>query len=123
MPGYGDPPKGSQFKPGQSGNPKGQPKKLPALNELLSDVLGDDGSGKSAARAIINALHKRAIKGDVRAAEILLERAYGKVKQDIEQHTTLKDERPDISLLTPEQRRQLADIQLQLRGGRSEAKV
>lgn len=108
------------FKPGESGNPKGRPKKLPALDDLLADVLGDDGSGKSEAKAILEALHKRAIKGDVRAAEVLLERAYGKVKQEIDQQTTVKDERIDVSKLTPEQRRYLADLQLQLRSGRSE---
>lgn len=43
-----------------------------------------------------------------------------KDKQDVEQTTTIKDERPDVSILSPEQRRVLADIQLQLRGGRSE---
>jgi hypothetical protein len=110
----------TKFKKGESGNPKGRAKKLPALDDLLSEVLGEDGEGESAAKEIIKALHRRAIKGDVRAAEVLLERAYGKVKQDIEQHTILRDERPDISILSPEQRRILATIQLQLRSGRSE---
>lgn len=90
MSGYADPPKHTQFKKGQSGNPAGKPKKLPAIDDLLSEVLGDDGSGKSEARAIIEALHKRAKKGDVRAAELLLERAYGKPKQPIEHSGEIK---------------------------------
>lgn len=73
----------TQFKPGQSGNPKGRPK-LPDIKELLAKVLGDEKDGKSAAEAILAALRAKAARGDVRAAELLLDRAYGKPKQDIE---------------------------------------
>jgi hypothetical protein len=72
------------FKKGQSGNPNGRPKKIPELRELLANVLGDEKDGKSAAEAILMALRNKAIKGDVRAAELLLDRAYGKVKQEAE---------------------------------------
>lgn len=70
-----------KFKKGQTGNPNGRPKKIPAIDELLADVLGEQ-DGKSVAKDIINALVTKAKKGDVRAAELLLERTYGKVKQD-----------------------------------------
>lgn len=73
-----------KFPKGKSGNPKGRPKKLPELDELLNDILGSEDESKSEAALIIHALVKRAKKGDVRAAEVLLERAYGKVKQPIE---------------------------------------
>lgn len=72
------------FKKGQSGNPNGRPKKIPELRELLANVLGDEKDGKSAAEAILMALRNKAIKGDVRAAELLLDRAYGKAKQDFD---------------------------------------
>ena len=72
------------FKKGQTGNPNGRPKKLPAIDELLDKVLGTDGSGKSEAEAILNALKAKAKRGDVRAAELLLDRAYGKAKQAIQ---------------------------------------
>jgi hypothetical protein len=72
------------FKKGQSGNPNGRPKKIPELRELLANVLGDEKDGKTAAEAILMALRAKATKGDVRAAELLLDRAYGKPKQDIE---------------------------------------
>ena len=62
----------------------GRPKKIPELRELLANVLGDEKDGKSAAEAILMALRNKAIKGDVRAAELLLDRAYGKAKQDFE---------------------------------------
>jgi hypothetical protein len=73
-----------KWKKGQSGNVAGRPKKLPELRELLANVLGDEKDGKSAAEAILMALRAKATKGDVRAAELLLDRAYGKPKQDID---------------------------------------
>jgi len=72
------------FKKGQSGNPKGRPKKIPELRELLANVLGDEKDGKTAAEAILMAIRNKAIKGDVRAAELLLDRAYGKPKSELE---------------------------------------
>jgi hypothetical protein len=83
------PPKHSQFKKGTTGNPNGRPKKIPELRELLANVLGDEKDGKSAAEAILMALRNKAIKGDVRAAELLLDRAYGKVKDPDPQPTNL----------------------------------
>lgn len=71
------------FKKGESGNPKGRPPKLPGLDVLLSEVLGEEKDGKTAAQVILMALRARAAKGDVRAAELLLDRAYGKAKQEI----------------------------------------
>lgn len=78
-------PKGAKpFKKGKSGNPNGRPKKLPQLDELLADVLGEEKDGIEAAKAILMALRAKATKGDVRAAEVLLDRAYGKAKQAID---------------------------------------
>lgn len=72
------------YKKGQCGNPKGRPKKLPGIDALLDKVLGADEAGKSDAEAILVALKNRAKRGDVRAAELLLDRAYGKPKQKTE---------------------------------------
>lgn len=77
-----------RFKKGQSGNPKGRPKKIPQLDVLLAEVLGDEQNGITAAQAILMALRKKAARGDVRAAEVLLDRAYGKAKQ-INEHTVV----------------------------------
>jgi hypothetical protein len=73
-----------KMKKGQTLNPNGRPKKLPELRELLANVLGDEKDGKTAAEAILMALRAKAAKGDVRAAELLLDRAYGKPKQDVD---------------------------------------
>lgn len=77
------PSNGRKFKPGQSGNPKGRPKKIPSLDKLLNEVLGSADDQDSEMKEVIEALTVRAKKGDVRAAEVLLERAYGKPKQEI----------------------------------------
>jgi hypothetical protein len=79
------PNKETQFKKGQSGNPKGRPKKpLPILEEILSDILNDKQNGISALEAMLMALRARAVKGDIKSIELFLDRAYGKAKQSFE---------------------------------------
>lgn len=73
-----------KFKKGQSGNPKGRPRKLPELDKLLAEVLGEEKDGTTAAEAILKALRLKAAKGDVRAAELILNRAYGKAKEQVD---------------------------------------
>lgn len=73
-------PKGAKpFKEGESGNPNGRPKKLPKLDEMLADVMGEEQNGMTAAIAILKKLRQKAIAGDTKSAEILLDRSYGKV--------------------------------------------
>ena len=61
-------------------NRQGRPPKLPELEKLLAEVLGAEVNNRSAMKMILAALCKKAQKGDVRAAEILMDRAYGKLK-------------------------------------------
>lgn len=75
--------KGNRWKKGESGNPKGRPK-LPSMKTIMESVLGDIQNGKSAAEAIMMAMRNKAIRGDVRAAEFIIDRAYGKAKENIE---------------------------------------
>jgi hypothetical protein len=78
--GYGKPPKHTRFKPGQSGNPRGRPKgtknlKTDLMEELGEKILireGDHARQVSKQRALVKALLTRALKGDVRAANLLL---------------------------------------------------
>ena len=76
------------LKPIQKGevrNPNGaKGRKLPGLDILLAEVLGEETKGVTAALQMIQALQKKAAKGDVRAAELLMNRAYGKVKENID---------------------------------------
>lgn len=71
----------TKFKKGQTGNPKGRPPKLPKLDELLASVMSEERNGLTAAEAVLRALIVKATKGDVRAAEALLDRAFGKAVQ------------------------------------------
>jgi len=67
------------YKPGQSGNLKGRPKNMPGVNELLAEVIDED-----ARRSILRMLKAHAIKGNMKAIEIILDRLYGKPKQQTE---------------------------------------
>lgn len=62
----------------------GRPKKLPALDIIMANVLGVEKDGITAAEAIIMKLREQAAKGDIKAAQLLLDRAYGKAKQNID---------------------------------------
>lgn len=84
-------PNNKPFKKGQSGNPNGRPKKLPELDKLLADVLGEEKDGITAGEAILKALRLKATKGDVRAAEVLLDRAYGKPRQSVDSNITVNE--------------------------------
>ena len=95
------------FKPGHDGrrNTKGRPPKLPGLDQLLAEVLGEEHADQTAAKFILMALRTKALKGDVRAAEVLLERGYGKVRQDVD--VTTKGEKiqrliTQVEIIRPE---------------------
>lgn len=78
--GYGRPPTHSRFKPGQSGNPKGRPKGTANLRTDLREELGEririrEGERElrvSKQRAMLKALVAKALKGDARAATVVL---------------------------------------------------
>lgn len=78
--GYGKPPLGSRFKPGQSGNPRGRPKGAKALNTIVRDTLTQKvavrtANGEKRISRIEAALHKTvelAMKGNPRALAQLI---------------------------------------------------
>lgn len=77
--GYGKPPKAHQFKPGQSGNPKGRPKgpgnllKLIGRHAAKKVTVIENGEQKKMAKmdVVISAMFNKAAKGDVAAARLL----------------------------------------------------
>ena len=78
---------GGKLKSGGAKN-QGRKKSLPALDLLIAEVLADEQNGMSAAEAILKVIRSKAIKGDLKAAEMLLNRAYGKPKESIEVKVT-----------------------------------
>lgn len=86
--GYKHPPKEHQFKPGQSGNPNGRIPNKKVVSEWIRQILAETPEnqvenmtrGELLARAILF----RAMQGDMRAAEIALDRGEGKVTLSIE---------------------------------------
>jgi hypothetical protein len=95
----------TRFRKGQSGNPKGRIK-LPDISEALAKILADEKDGYTALEATLMALRAKAVKGDIRAAEALLDRAFGRPKQAID-HTTGGDKLPPsairIELVSPDE--------------------
>ena len=79
--GFGKPPKHTQFKPGQTGNPQGRPKgsknlKTDLLEELSEPMQVTEGGQVrriSKQRALIKTLMARALKGNDRAAAKILD--------------------------------------------------
>lgn len=78
--GYGKPPKNTRFKTGQSGNPKGRPRKPRDLGSLINHELDttvqitENGVAKRITLrvAFSKTLVNRAVKGDHRASLLLL---------------------------------------------------
>lgn len=63
---------GRPFKPGQSGNPRGRPKKNPEAKEILKAAVPD------AARALVELLQSKNEKIKLQAAQAILDRTQGK---------------------------------------------
>jgi hypothetical protein len=78
-------------KKGEVRNPKGRPPKLPNLDQLMAEILGEEKDGITAAQAILRVIRAKASKGDLRAAEVLFDRGYGKPKQAADITTNGKD--------------------------------
>ena len=113
--GYGKPPKHTQFKKGQSGNPKGRPKQVQAhmpVSSIIRHSLSEEVQGlvngktrkMTKLAAIIEVQSAKALKGDTRAAKLLIDLGH----KHIAPHQTLAEimgDRPVFSF-TEEERAQ-----------------
>jgi hypothetical protein len=79
--GYGKPPRHTRFSKGQSGNPKGRQRGSQNLSTLLREALNEpvvvtENGGRrkiTKRQAFIKQMVNQALKGDLRAARILLD--------------------------------------------------
>jgi hypothetical protein len=80
--GYGKPPRHTQFKRGQSGNPRGRPSGSKNFATLLSEVLNEpvvvtEKGGRrrmTKQQAIVTQLVNQSLKGNLPATKLLIER-------------------------------------------------
>jgi hypothetical protein len=105
--GFGKPPVKSRFKPGQSGNPKGRPSGAKnvatdlreELSERISLREGDRLVKVSKQRALLKALYAKAIKGDARAAALIVNLAIKLLAPEAEQETASASDPFELELL------------------------
>ena len=79
--GFGKPPKHTRFKPGQSGNPRGRPKRVPTLAELVQReakrkiVVVEEGERRKVSKldALAKRLMQEALKGNARATQQVIQ--------------------------------------------------
>lgn len=98
--GYKKPPSHTQFKPGQSGNPKGRPKGIKNLATDLQEELeqkiqvteANQTQVVTKQRAMLKTLFAKALKGDTRASGVLINLILG-----LEQARSSKEESADLS--------------------------
>jgi Family of unknown function (DUF5681) len=105
--GYKRPPVASQFKPGQSGNPKGRKKGVRnfktdvrlELDELITVREGGREMKITKQRAFVKALVAAAIKGDMRATNALVSFCLKTFGDEEDRQTATSDDAEDVELL------------------------
>ena len=104
--GYGRPPKHTQFKPGESGNPSGRPKGTKNLRTDLSEELAEqvtvtEGGQQllvSKQRALLKSMLAKGLRGDTSAARALINLIIGLEQVDSQERIAevLSDEDREV---------------------------
>lgn len=99
--GYGRPPRQHQFKPGQSGNPRGRPKgtknESTILREIFERKIESRSGGRSRKITILEGILLRitedSLKGNTKSAAFLLNRYAALVSGELQRHDLSDDDR------------------------------
>jgi hypothetical protein len=126
--GYKKPPKHSQFKPGQSGNLKGRPKGTKNLatdleEELSQKIIVTEGGKQQETtkqRAMLKSLFAKAMKGETRAASVILNLIIGLEQSRNDQADTENIDEEDMQILESYRERILADHKSEHKGDHNE---
>jgi hypothetical protein len=118
--GYGRPPKASQFKPGQSGNPKGRPKGSKNLSAVLQKVLsqrlpireGNKRRTVSTLEAVVLKHVSKALQGENRAIHSLLQLIRQTDHRDSDELARLRNERARNAVVWERVAHKLSDEEL-----------
>lgn len=82
----------TRFKPGQSGNPGGRPRKYMISEAAVAALAEEMKDGRTKAEAVVQAIIAKALRGDVRAFEALRDTSEGRPKQAYEVKMSIMDE-------------------------------
>jgi hypothetical protein len=77
------PNKDKTFKKGQSGNPKGRPP-IRDIKVVLQDLLSQEKNGTQLIDGLMSVVVNKALKGDLKAVDMLLSYTFGKATQRTE---------------------------------------
>jgi hypothetical protein len=99
--GYGKPPRRHQFKPGQSGNPKGRKKgvknEVTILQELLQHKVALNERGKTRKIILLEAILRKVaedcLRGNIKSVGFLLNRYYAAAAGDAVQADLSEDDK------------------------------
>ena len=105
--GFKKPPKHTQFKPGESGNPKGRPKGVKNLATDLQEELeqfvvvheGQETLKVTKQRAMLKSLFAKAMKGETRASSALINLIIGLEQSKAHQSGTSSLGEDDLAIL------------------------
>lgn len=110
------------FKKGQTGNPNGRPKgsSLRDIKVVLQDLLSQEKNGTQLIDGLMSVVVNKALKGDLKAVDMLLSYTFGKATQRTE--ITGSEGEPiqikhDLSKLNIDELKQLKEITSKLEGG------
>jgi hypothetical protein len=75
-----------KFAPGNNANPNGRPKDGESWSGLMAEIGNRTGAtGKALKEMVLEAVYSKALGGDLRAAELILDRIEGKAIAKVEQ--------------------------------------